>query len=80
MDLLDEIGVALDLAPDADTLRSRCRKSDRHEKTLARLLEQTSECGHFIQLYAKDVNFGMYYTLSITRRKVANSLVFQGND
>ena len=66
LDLLDEIEVALDLAPDAETLRSRCRKSDRHEKTLARLLEQTTECGHFIQSYVKDVNFGMYYT----RRKV----------
>ena len=60
-DLLNEIEVALDLAPDAEALRSRCRRSDRHEKTLTRLLEQITECGHFIQSYVKDVNFGTRY-------------------
>jgi hypothetical protein len=67
-DLLDEIEMALDLAPDVDTLRSRCQKSDRHEKTLTRLLEQITECGHFIQSYVKDVNFGSCYLFS-TRPK-----------
>ena len=60
LDLLDEIGVALDLAPDADTLKSRCQKSDHHEKTLTRLLQQVSECGQFIQSYVKDVSFGTW--------------------
>lgn len=64
LELLNDIELALDLAPDEETLRSRCRKSDRHEKTLARLLAQITECGHFIQSYVKDVNFGVFYFLS----------------
>jgi len=68
LDLLDEIDVALDLAPDEDTLRSRCEKSDHHKKTLTRLLEQITECGHFIQSYVKDVNFGTCFSHSAHTR------------
>jgi len=63
-DLLNDIEAALDLDPDTEMLRSRCQKSDRHEKTLCQLLELISECGHFIQSYVKDVNFGTCYFLS----------------
>jgi predicted transcriptional regulator len=67
--LLDDIEVALDLTPDADTMRPRCQKSDRHEKTLSRLLEHLTECGHFIQSYVEDVNFGSCHLFS-TRPQV----------
>jgi len=60
MDLLDEMETALDLAPDPKTLRSRCKQSDKHEKTLIRLLEQIEECGRFIQSYVEDEGFCEY--------------------
>jgi len=61
MDLLKAMELALDLAPNPDALRSRCGRSDNHGRTLARLLEQIKECGHFIQSYAKDDKFCMYF-------------------
>lgn len=60
MDLLDTIELALDLAPDANTLESRCKRSDNHEKTLTRLLEEINEYGHFIHSYVKSGSFGKY--------------------
>ena len=56
MDLLDEIEVALDLTPGRRHIKITL---PRHEKTLARLLEQTGVCRHFIQSYVNDVNFCM---------------------
>jgi len=59
MDLLDAMETALDLAPDAETLISRC-KSNKREITLIRLLEQIEECGRFIQAYVENESFCKY--------------------
>src|SRR6266545_5835072 len=62
---------ALDLTPDADTLKLRCKLSKNHEKTLVLMMHQISECGRFVQSYAKDVNFCM----SFISFKVDNGLI-----
>lgn len=56
MDLLDSMILALDLGLDDDELETRCR-SKNHETTFIRLLEQISECGHFIQSYVINDKF-----------------------
>jgi len=73
--LLTEIEIALDLAPDDDALRSRCQRSDHHEKTLTCLLDQINECGLFIQSYVKDVKFGTrYYLFTHTKMRAHRSI------
>jgi hypothetical protein len=57
MDLLDAIELALDLGLDSDGLAARCKLSKNHEKTFGRLVEQVSECGHFIHSYVMNDSF-----------------------
>jgi len=64
MDLLDVMGEALSLAPDAETLdseelKTRCEHSATRRRAVTRMMNLIIECGYFIQTYTNDVNFGI---------------------
>ena len=53
--------LALDNEPlDAEKLKLACEKSEKRKETVKRLMNLITECGYFIQKYAKDVNFRTY--------------------
>ena len=68
IDLLDTMEQALHLALnneplDAGKLEFACEKSEKRKETVKRLMNLITECGYFIQKYAKDVNFRTYISL-----------------
>ena len=65
MALLDELELALRLAPDtetpdAPTLSFYCEQWKERRETFKDMMNLITNCGYFIQSYAKDVNFCMY--------------------
>ncbi len=65
MDLLDEMKLALRLAPDTETrdaatLKRQCEQSEKRKETFNDMMNLITNCGYFIQSYAKDVSFCMY--------------------
>jgi len=68
MALLDELKLALRLAPDTETLDAAtlklyCEQSEKRKETLKDMMNLVTNCGYFIQSYAKDVSFCMYPSL-----------------
>jgi len=65
MALLDELKRALRLAPDTETLdaatlKRQCEQSKNRKETFNDMMGLITNCGYFIQSYAKDVSFCMY--------------------
>lgn len=57
--LLEALKDMMDTVHAAEDLEARCHDPKQAE-IITKMLQQTGECGHFIQSYAKDINFCMY--------------------
>jgi len=65
MALLDELKLALRLTPDTEALDAAalklyCEQSEKRKETFNDMMNLITNCGYFIQSYAKDVSFCMY--------------------
>ena len=54
--LITVLQQTLDTIKDAEDLESRCH-DPKQANIIARMLQQTGECGHFIHSYIKDTGF-----------------------